>query len=356
MLVESQSGTFAIRDRRIGPGQALYVVAEIGLNHGGDAGRALAMVDDACRAGASAVKLQSLRGATLVAPSCPPPAHVRAGSLQQFFGQFELDEAAHAALAARAHAAGRAFISTPFDEAAVDMLVRVGADALKIASGDLTHLQLIARAARTGLPLILSTGMSELDEVRAAVRCALDHGAGALALLHCVSAYPVPSGSENLGVIRTLATTFDLPVGLSDHGRDSLSVAVAVALGASIYERHFVLAGDGLAIDASVSSTADDLRACMALAERTQHLLGHGRRECLPAERANRAPSRRSIYAVRSLRAGHVLSADDVICLRPERAVPARAWPRVVGTRLTCDVSAGEPLAPQHLEGWGEVA
>lgn len=350
VLVDEQ--TFTVRERRIGREYALYVIAEIGLNHGGDAQRALAMVDEACAAGAAAVKLQTLRGSTLVAASCPPPAHVRVASLQDFFKGFELDEDAHAAVARRAHAAGRAFISTPFDEPAVDLLVRVGADALKIASGDLTHLRLIACAARTGLPLILSTGMSELEEVRAAVRCARDHGAASIALLHCVSAYPVPPGSENLGAIRTLAAEFDVPVGLSDHGRDDLAVPIAVALGATVYERHFVLKGDRTAIDAPVSSNADELRTVITTAERARRILGHGRRECLPAEKVNRRSSRRGIYAARPIAAGSVLTEADLVCLRPEHDIAARAWSQVVGTRVRQPIPAGAPLAPDILEGW----
>jgi N-acetylneuraminate synthase/N,N'-diacetyllegionaminate synthase len=348
----AEEQTFAIRNRRIGPQVSLYLIAEIGLNHGGDADRAVVMAEAACAAGAAAVKLQTVRAATLVAASCPAPAHVRATSLQAFFAGFELDRAAHAAVAAAAHAASRAFISTPFDEAAVDLLVGVGADALKIASGDLTHHRLIACAARTGLPLILSTGMSELEEVHAAVRCARDHGAGPLALLHCVSAYPVPAGSENLGAIRALAAAFDVPVGLSDHGRDDLSVPMAVALGATLYERHFVLPGDRTAIDAPVSSTGEELRQMMVTAERARRLLGHGRRECLPAERVNRRASRRGIYAARPIAAGATLGEADLVCLRPEHEVGARAWPQVIGARVRQAVPAGAPLAPELIEGW----
>jgi sialic acid synthase SpsE len=245
-----------------------------------------------------------------------------------------------------------AFISTPFDEDAVRLLVRVGADALKIASGDLTHHRLIACAAETGLPLILSTGMSTADEVEAALGCARAHGAEAIAILHCVSAYPVPEGSENLGAIRTLAASSGLTVGLSDHGQDDLAVPIAVALGASLYERHIVIEGDDNAIDGPVSSTGRRLRTAIEAAERARRMLGHGRRECLDVERANRVPSRRGLYAARPVSAGARLEARDIVCLRPEHDVPARRWTSVIGLRATGDIPAGAPLTPALLEGY----
>ena len=248
-----------IAGRSITSDGPLFVIGEIGLNHGGELAEALAMVDVAALAGASAVKLQSLRGETLVTAACPAPAHVDSASLQDFFRQFELDEAAHAAIAERARFLGMAFMSTPFDEAAVAMLERVGCDAYKIASGDLTHHRLIERAAATGKPLVLSTGMSNLDEIYDAVDVARSAGAKSIALLHCVSAYPVPKGSENLQAIATIGKALGLPVGLSDHGTDVSDIVIAVTLGAVLYERHIVLEEDSSAIDAAVSSTPHDL-------------------------------------------------------------------------------------------------
>jgi sialic acid synthase SpsE len=346
--------TFEIRGRSATAGGPLFVIAEIGLNHHGSVDRALALVDGAAGAGVAAVKLQTLRGATLVAPSCPPPMHVRAASLQEFFAGFELDEHAHRQIADRAHRAGMAFISTPFDEDAIDMLVRVGVDAIKVASGDLTHLRLIASAAGTGLPLILSTGMSSVTEVDAALACAEQHGARSIALLHCVSAYPVPSGSENLSAIGTLSARFGLPVGLSDHGRDELTVPVAVALGASIYERHIVQAGHVEAVDAAVSSTADQLRKAIACSAQVRLLLGHGRRECLEAEAPNRQPSRRGLYAARPLVRGARLGPGDLACLRPEHELGANRWEAVLGMKVRCDIPAGVPITPAMLEGFGD--
>jgi sialic acid synthase SpsE len=335
--------------RRIGDGEPLFVIAEIGLNHGGSVDRALALIDAAAAAGAAAVKLQTLVASELVAPSCPAPAHVTATSLRDFFAAFELDEAAHRAIAVRARAHGLALIATPLSESAIDLLERVGVDAYKIASGDLTWTALVERCARTGKPLVLSTGMATLDEVAHALAQARQHRPADVALLHCVSAYPVPEGSENLRAIATLAAAFHTPVGLSDHGRDTFAVPMAVALGASLYERHLVLTSDDGSVDGAVSSTPDELAALVRTAARASGALGSGEKVCAPAEAANAGPSRRGLYAARSLCAGQVVAAADVIALRPASAVLPDSKPELVGSRLTRSVPAGVPFLASDL-------
>src|SRR5262245_48703437 len=203
-----------IGGRRVAEDVPLFAIAEIGINHGGSIDRASALVDAAASAGAHAIKLQTIIARELVAESCPAPRHVRANSLVDFFARFELDEAAHQLLADQARAHGLKVMSTPFSLDAVDMLERVGVDAYKIASGDLTWDQLIARCASTGKPLVISTGLSTLAEVHHALAVARAAGARHVALLHCVSAYPVPRGSENLLAIGRLLKECRVPVGL----------------------------------------------------------------------------------------------------------------------------------------------
>jgi sialic acid synthase SpsE len=319
---------------RVGDRQPLFVIAELGLNHNGSIERALAMVDAAAAAGASAVKLQSFKADELIASHCPAPAHVPAGSLREFFRQFELDRAAHIEVAKRAKLHGLAFIATPFSTAAIDMLAEIGVDALKIASGDLTYDELIASAAGTGLPLIMSTGMATLAETAHAVSVARASNVSHLALLHCVSSYPVLEASQNLRAIQTLSRVFGTIVGLSDHARDAAAVPIAVTLGASIYERHFVLPGvDG--VDRTVSST--------------QAALGHGRRECLPTEAVNLTASRRALHATRTLAAGDVINANDVVALRPSRGLPPNLKTELVGTTVTRAIEAGASFLGHDL-------
>jgi len=340
-----------IGGRPIGPSSPVFVIAEIGLNHSGSLETALKMVDAAAAAGASAVKLQTLVADHLVAPACPAPAHVTTASLQTFFARFELDVDAHRAVVARARMHGLAVLTTPLCEAALPMLETLELDAYKIASGDLTFDSLITAAAHTGRPLILSTGMSSLFEVGRAIGVAGRAGADNVALLHCVSAYPTPVESQNLRAISTLADEFSLPVGLSDHGADTFAAVPAVALGACIYERHFVLAGDDQAVDAPVSSDHTQLAAAITAMAQTRLALGDGRKICQPAEQVNVHASRRGLYARRTLRSGHRVGPDDLIALRPATEFAPEALPGVLGAVLSCDIEAGAPLQARDLTG-----
>jgi sialic acid synthase SpsE len=339
--------------RPIGPDAPVFVIAEIGLNHGGSIERALELVDAAAQAGASAVKLQTLYADRLIAAACPAPAHVRASSLREFFASFELDLDAHEKVVARARRHGLAVMTTPFAEDVVPALSQIGFDAYKIASGDITYLGLIGKVAATGRPVVISSGMSDLTDVGAALHAARAAGGEELAVLHCVSAYPVPSGSENLRAIATLADAFRETVGLSDHGSGLASAVAAVTLGACIYERHLVLPGDTDAIDAPVSSTPVELAAIVRAMEQTRCALGSGIKVCQSAEAVNVTASRRGLYARRAMRAGERISHADVIALRPATSVAPSRIGALVGATLTRDVTAGAPFDPGDFAGAG---
>ncbi len=343
-----------IGGRSIGVLSPVFVIAEIGLNHGGSLARALELVDAAAAAGASAVKLQTLYANRLVARSCPAPAHVKASSLQDFFAEFELDLDAHRVIVERARRHGLAVMTTPFAEDVVPALDQLDFDAYKVASGDITYLGLIAKLAATGKPLVISTGMSTLSDVAAALGTARLRRCDQLAVLHCVSAYPTPPAAENLRAIRTLADAFWVPVGLSDHGTGLPSAVAAVALGATIYERHLVLPGDTAAIDAAVSSTPDQLKAIVQAMEQARVALGSGAKLCQPAEAVNVTASRRGLYATKSLRAGACVSRGDVIALRPATRVAPFEIDALVGATLSRDIEAGQPFEPEDLLG-GDV-
>ncbi len=252
-------------------------------------------------------------------------------------------------------AGGAEAIITPLSLASVDLLERVGVDAYKIASGDITWDELIRRSAQTGKPLVISTGMASLREVSHAVAIARLGGAPGVALLHCVSAYPVPPGSENLRAIVTLERAFRVPVGLSDHGADEFAVPLAVTLGASLYERHLVLeAGDG-SIDAAVSSTPDRFAGLVRAAARASAALGTGEKACQRAEAVNLRASRRALCAARRLTAGRVVEAADIVALRPAVGLmPGRAA-ELIGRPLTRDVDEGWPFVEEDLGGQTET-
>jgi sialic acid synthase SpsE len=344
-----------IGGRPIGTDQPLFVVAEIGLNHGGSVERALALVDAAAAAGASAIKLQTLAADRLVTGGAVAPQHLvhhsRDRSLVGLFRRWELDDAAHRLVVARARQHGLAVIATPLYLEAIALLESIGIDAYKIASGDLTWPALIEAAAHTGKPLIMSTGMSTLDEVAAAVDWARAAGARDVALLHCVSCYPVPEGSDNLRAIQTLASRFAVPVGLSDHGTDPATASLVVALGGVLYEKHIMLPGDFDAVDAAVSATPDQLAGIVQSAARAQRALGSGDKRCLPAERPNLVPSRRSLRAARDLPAGHTITSGDVVALRPGDGLGADRWHDLIGVVLRRPLAIHQPFDPEDLAG-----
>ena len=338
-----------IGGRPVGREHPVFVIAEIGLNHSGSLERALAMVDAAAWAGASAIKLQTLSADALVAASCPPPAHVHVPSLRDFFARFELDAPAHRAVVQRARERGLAVMATPFSIELVGMLASLEIDAFKIASGDLTFDGLIAATAQTRRPLVISTGMSALLEVGRAFEVARSAGAAETAALHCVSAYPTPAASQNLRALLTMERYLRVPVGLSDHGLGQTAAIAAVTLGACLYERHLVLDDDHEAIDREVSSTPAQLKAVIAAMEETRATLGDGRKSCQPAERPNLVPSRRGLYATRTLPAGTRVRPEDVAVLRPATALPPSAFHAVVGTVLSRDLPAGGAFEPRDL-------
>ena len=320
------------------------------MNHGGSIDQALSLVDAAAETGADAVTLQTIDAAQLASPSAPMPSHLPQGSLIDFFQRHQLDELAHVKIVARARKHGLKVIATPFSMDGVDLLERIGVDAYKIASGDLTWDQLIERAAGTGKPVVITTGMSTMEEIAHAVDVARAAGAKSIALLHAVSAHPVPPGSENLLAIRALADHFGVPVGLSDHAEDTFALPLAMALGACIYERHLVLPEDLHAVDLAVSSLPDELSEAINLARRTHSALGSGEKVCLEAEMMNRHINRRALCAARDLDPGMVLRRMDLIALRPANGLSPSRLADIVGRRLLRPVDLGQPIREQDVE------
>jgi sialic acid synthase SpsE len=308
------------------------------------------MVDAAARAGATAIKLQSIVADQLVSANATL-GHVGAPSLRSFFRSLELDWDAQRALVVRAHEQGLLAMTTAFAVTDVPHLAAMGFDAFKVASGDLPYLGLVRALAATGRPVVLSTGMSTLRDVTSAVLEARRAGAEDVAVLHCVSAYPTPVADENLRAIATLRRECGVPVGLSDHGRGLASAVAAVALGATLYERHLILPGDDHAVDRAVSSTPEELGTIIAAMEDTRLALGDGVKTCRPAERPNRSASRRGLYATRALPPGHRIVASDVIALRPSTALAPREEGLLVGATLRRAVQAGDAFDTTDLVG-----
>lgn len=334
--------------RAVGPGQPCLVVAEAGVNHDGDVRLAHRLVAVAAEAGADAVKFQTFRPESLTSEAAGAAPYQRrrgAVSQRQMLAALTLPESAWAELAADARERGLLFLSTAFDLASAELLVGLGVAALKVPSGELDHLPFVARLAGYGLPLLVSTGMGTLDEVAAAVDAAA--AAPALALLHCVTAYPAPVAASNLRAIATLAERFRVPVGWSDHTEGPVTAVAAVALGASILEKHLTTDRRRAGPDHAASAEPHELAAYVAAVRAAEASLGDGVKRPAEVERENLRFARRSHHAARDLVPGERLGPDDVALLRPAVGIPASA--EVIGRVVARPVAAGQPLLPEDL-------
>lgn len=343
----------AVGRRRIGPGRPCFLIAEAGVNHNGDLEKALALIDASAAAGADAVKFQTFSAARLAAADAPKAAYQkragRAGETQrQMLEKLELSESDHRVLARRCRARGVVFLSSPFDEGSLDLLLRVGVPALKIPSGELTNHPLLRRAAASGLPLIVSTGMATLAETRAALRV-LAPARRRLVLLHCVSAYPAQPAWANLRAMRTLEKAFRVPTGWSDHTPgDAVSVAAA-ALGACVIEKHITLDRRLPGPDHAASLEPREFAALARGVRAAEAALGDGIKRPVAAEREIAAVARKSVVAARAIPEGARLTAAMLGSSRPPGGIPPSETARLIGRFAARPIAAGERLTWKAL-------
>lgn len=337
-----------IDHRPINQEQAPYVIAELSANHNGNLERALAIMTAAKAAGASAVKLQTYRPDTITLKSDRPEFQIHGGlwdghSLYDLYDWAHTPWEWHQALFAKGHELGLTVFSSPFDFSAVDLLESLDCPAYKIASFELVDLPLIRYAAQTGKPLIMSTGMADEAEIAAAVEMALKHGNGQLALLHCVSGYPAPAAEYNLRTIPMLRQRFGVEVGLSDHTLGSATAIAATALGATLIEKHFTLARADGGPDCAFSMEPAELTELVTSVNTAHAALGVADYQLTASEQGNRA-FRRSLYLVRDIAAGDVLTAAHIKSVRPALGLPPADYDQLIGKRVNRDLSANQPL------------
>lgn len=346
----AMGATMQLFGRAIGPGQPCFVIAEAGVNHNGDPDLALQLVDAAADAGADAVKFQTFTADAIATAAAGRAAYQErltgVGSQREMLRRLELPWEAWTALKTRATERGIAFLSTPFDPPSAELLSRLGLDAFKISSGDLTCHPLLRQVAAAGRPMILSTGMADLDEVADAVALLAGHP---IALLHCVSSYPAPVDAANLRAMETLARRFAVPVGWSDHTPGWEVTVAAVARGACIVEKHlttdrFLPGPDHQASLDSIQFT-EMVRALRAVEES----LGDGLKRPHPSELEARRIARKSLVAARDLPAGTKLAEGDLACMRPGDGLSPARLPDVLGRHLTRALEAEQPLTHDHL-------
>ena len=331
-----------------------FVIAEAGVNHNGDMALARALVEVAAAAGADAVKFQTFVADRLVtrgAATAEYQQRALGGETSQYdmLARLELSEADHRMLAARCAAGGIEFMSTPFDPESARFLARLGVRRIKISSGDLTNLPMLEMVGGLGLPVILSTGMADLDEVSDAVRTLRGAGVRDLALLQCVSNYPADPALTNLRVMDTFARTFGTPVGLSDHSTGIAIAIAAAARGAAYIEKHFTLDRALPGPDHQASLLPDELRALVTAVRQVESALGDGIKRPAPSELPVRAVARKSLVAARDLAAGTLLAGPDLVILRPGTGLSPAALPRVLGRRTARAIPHHTPITEDML-------
>lgn len=343
-----------IAGRRIAQDEPPYVVAELSANHNGSLETALAIIDAAKAAGADAVKLQTYRPDTITLDCDHEDFRIHGGpwggrTLYDLYQEAHMPWDWHAPLFQRAHEIGITIFSSPFDNSAVDFLERLNAPAYKIASFEAVDLPLIKYVAGTGKPMIISTGMAGAGEIREAIAAARDGGCRELAILHCVSGYPAPASDYNLRTLSDMQGKFGVVVGLSDHTLDNATAVASVALGASIIEKHFTLDRGGGGPDASFSLEPAELAELCRDVRTAWSALGrvdYGRKS---SEQVN-VKFRRSLYFVRDLAAGELITSDAIRSVRPGYGLAPKHLDEVVGRKLARAVKANSPVAWDCLE------
>lgn len=346
-----------IAGRTVGPGYPVYVIAEAGSNHNRDLGTAFQLIEVAAEAGADAVKFQTYTAEGLYSIKTPTMSYLEDDGLVDedetvwdLIKRIQIPWEWHDQLASKADEVGIDFLSTPFEEAAVDVLESVGVPAYKTASYEINHLPLLERCAKTGKPLLVSTGMASMGDIERALDTLNEAGADQVLLMHCAINYPPSFADLNLRAIETMRRAFQVPVGWSDHTMGHTADVVAVALGACAVEKHFTLDRDQEGPDHPFAVEPDELAAMVEAIREAEASLGSPVKRVTEAEAEMYRLGRRSLVASRDLRAGHAIEREDIAVKRPGYGIPVHEMNIVVGRTTDRDVEADDILQWEDLK------
>ncbi|MFA6414395.1 MAG: N-acetylneuraminate synthase [Candidatus Paceibacterota bacterium] len=334
---------------RLGEGAPVFVIAEAGVNHNGDSALAKKLIDAAAAAGADAIKFQTFTPEELVSEAAPQAAYQTANTGKEesqisMLRDLVLPYGDHQALKSYAEGKGLVFLSTPFSIPDADFLETLGMAAYKIPSGELTNIPFLAHIARKGKPIILSTGMATLEEVREALDTLAGNGATEIALFHCTTEYPTPPADINLRAMQKLAQEFGLPTGLSDHS-EGISVPVAaVALGAQLIEKHFTLDRTLPGPDHKASLEPDELKKMIGDIRIIERALGSSEKKPVAGELETARVVRKSVVARRDILIGTRITAEDIYIVRPGTGIPPKHFDEILGKTARETISQATPL------------
>jgi N,N'-diacetyllegionaminate synthase len=327
------------------------IIAEAGVNHNGDVATACALVDAAVAAAADVVKFQTFRADRLATSAARKAAYQErqtgaAGAQRDMLARLELDAAAHAAILAHCQTRGIEFLSTAFDDESLDLLLSLNMARYKVPSGEITNLPMLRRVGALGRPVILSTGMATLGDIEAAIAALLAAGTSrdALTVLQCTTDYPASLDDVNLRAMRAIGEAFGVAVGFSDHTPGIEASVAAVALGATVIEKHLTLDVTAEGPDHAASLEPDEFRALVSAIRNVERAMGSGLKAPTPREAANRIPARKSIVAARDIAAGTVFTTDDLAVKRPGNGLSPMRWDEVVGRTARRAFAADEMI------------
>ncbi|HCM43047.1 MAG TPA: pseudaminic acid synthase [Candidatus Omnitrophica bacterium] len=351
----SEIKSFKIEKHTIGPSYEPFIIAEMSGNHNGSLEKALAIVDAAAAAGAHALKIQTYTADTMTLDLkqgefliSDPNSLWTGKTLYELYREASTPWEWHKPIFDRCREKGIIGFSTPFDATAVDFLEKLNVPCYKVASFENTDLELIRKVARTGKPVIISTGMADLEEIEDAVRVLKEEKCSRYILLKCTSIYPSVAEEANLSTIPDMIKRFGCPVGLSDHTLGTAVAVASAALGACVVEKHFILSRKDEGVDSAFSLEPEELRRLVDETRAAWKAVGRVQYQPSPREEKSKQ-FRRTLYVVRDIKKGEKLTCENIRAIRPGLGLPIKHWSKVMTGVAACDLKRGTGLQLEHI-------
>lgn len=339
--------------KKIGNGNPCYIIAEIGSNHNGDIENAYKLIDVSKEAGADAVKFQSYKAETLYSKYVPRRKFddgTEGPDIYEMISRIQMPYEWHKPLKEYCDKVGITFCSSPFDLEAVQSLEDIGCPFYKIASSELGDPILIKAVAKTGKPMVISTGKATMEDVDLAVSWCKEEGNEKLILLHCTATYPAKYESMNLNVITSMQDHFDFPIGLSDHNTENITAVSAITMGANLVEKHITLDRNMNGPDHNFALEPDGLNELCRYIRNTERAMGDPIKKVDASEKEGVRIANRSIHINRDMKAGDVIELNDIIIKRPSLGIAPRLYENILGKKLIKDIKADMWLTKDDLE------